>query len=235
MAPAPRVSRLVQELDELGVHVDAQLFDLAFTHRSWAYENGGAESNERLEFLGDAVLQIVVTEHIFRTYPDMAEGHMAKLRASVVSSRALARVATELELGEHIKLGKGEIATGGQAKSSILADTMEAVIGAVHISGGSEASGVFVHAVFDPLILLSEEDGSYTDFKTALQELCAARGWGPPLYEITGSGPDHQRVFTAVAIVGGNRVSSGTAPSKKTAEQRAATLAHRALAELPHA
>ncbi len=103
------------------------------------------------------------------------------------------------------------------------------------MSGGSEASGIFVHAVFDPLILMSEVDGSYTDFKTALQELCASRGWGSPLYEITGSGPDHQRVFTAVAVVNGQRVSSGTAPSKKTAEQRAATLAHRALAELSDA
>ncbi len=225
----------MQKLDELGVHVDAQLFDLAFTHRSWAYENGRAESNERLEFLGDAVLQIIVTEHIFLTYPAMAEGHMAKLRASVVSSHALAGVARDLGLGEHIKLGKGEVATGGKAKTSILADTMEAVIGAIHISGGTEASGVFVHAVFDPLIEKSEADGSYTDFKTALQELCALHGWGSPAYEITGTGPDHERVFTAVAVVDGKQVSTGTAPSKKTAEQRAATLAHRALAELPDA
>ncbi len=221
----------MEKLDELGVQVDAQLFDLAFTHRSWAYENGRAESNERLEFLGDAVLQIIVTEQIFHTYPMLAEGHMAKLRASVVSSHALVSVARTLGLGEHIKLGKGEVATGGQAKSSILADTMEAVIGAVHISGGSEASGAFVHAVFDPLITRSEEDGSYTDFKTALQELCALNGWGSPSYEITGAGPDHERVFTAVAVVAGKKVSTGTAPSKKAAEQRAATLAHRALAE----
>ena len=221
----------MQKLDELGVHVDAQLFDLSFTHRSWAYENGRAESNERLEFLGDAVLQIIVTEHIFRTYPTMAEGQMAKLRASVVSSHALAAVGRDLGLGEHIKLGKGEVGTGGKAKTSILADTMEAVIGAIHMSGGSDLSGAFVHAVFDPLIANSEQDGSYTDFKTALQELCALRGWGSPSYEITGTGPDHERVFTAVAIVDGKRVSTGTAPSKKTAEQRAATLAHRALAE----
>ncbi|MGV8847060.1 ribonuclease III [Tessaracoccus sp.] len=223
------MSRLVQKLDELGVLVDAQLFDLAFTHRSWAYENGRVESNERLEFLGDAVLQIVVTEHIFRTYPHLAEGHMAKLRSSVVSSHALAGVARHLGLGEHIKLGKGEVATGGSAKASILADTTEALIGAIHMSGGSEASDIFVHAVFDPLITRSEEEGSYTDFKTALQEMSAQRGWGAPTYEITGSGPDHERVFIAVAVVGGKPISSGTAPSKKTAEQRAATLAHRML------
>lgn len=225
------MSRLEQQLDELGVHVDAQLFDLAFTHRSWAYENGRIESNERLEFLGDAVLQIVVTEYIFSTYPHLAEGHMAKLRASVVSSRALADVARDLGLGEHIKLGKGEVATGGSTKTSILADTTEALIGAIHISGGSEASSRFVGAVFQPRITHSEQEGSYTDFKTALQELCAQRGWDAPFYEITGSGPDHERVFTAVAMVNGAPVSSGTAPSKKTAEQRAATLAHRALAE----
>ncbi|MDO5736046.1 MAG: ribonuclease III [Propionibacteriaceae bacterium] len=223
------MSRLEQKLDELGVLVDAQLFDLAFTHRSWAYENGRAESNERLEFLGDAVLQIVVTEHIFRTYPLLAEGHMAKLRASVVSSHALASVARSLGLGEHIKLGKGEVATGGSGKSSILADTMEALIGAVHISRGSEASETFVHGVFDQLIAESEEAGTYTDFKTALQELCSHRGWGAPVYEIDGAGPDHERIFTAVVFVDGKAVSTGTAPSKKTAEQRAATSAHRLL------
>lgn len=225
------MSRLEQQLDELGVHVGAQLFDLAFTHRSWAYENGRVASNERLEFLGDAVLQIVVTEHIFRTYPHLAEGHMAKLRASVVSTRALAEVAHDLGLGEHIKLGKGEVATGGDTKASILADTAEALIGAIHMSGGSEASKTFVHAVFNPRIAASEQDGSYTDFKTALQELCAHRGWESPVYDITGSGPDHQRVFTAVAVVNGAPVATGTAPSKKTAEQRAATLAYRALAK----
>ncbi len=229
------MSRLEQKLDELGVHVDAQLFELAFTHRSWAYENGRVESNERLEFLGDAVLQIVVTEHIFRSYPFMAEGHMAKLRASVVSSRALAEVARELGLGEHIKLGRGEVSTLGHEKRSILADTTEALIGAIHMSCGSEASERFVLSVFSGRIANSEAEGTYTDFKTSLQELCAMRGWEPPLYKITGSGPDHEREFTAVVIVNGSAVASGTAPSKKTAEQRAATTAHRMLAEPAHA
>lgn len=224
------MSKLAKKLDELGVHVDAQLFELAFTHRSWAYENGRVESNERLEFLGDAVLQIVVTEHIFRTYPRMPEGHMAKLRASVVSSRALAEVAKDLALGEHIKLGKGEVSTKGNEKTSILADTTEALIGAIHMSGGTEASERFVQGVFNPRITRSEEEGSYTDFKTALQELCALHGWAPPVYEIDGSGPDHERVFTAAVVVDGKQVSSGTAHSKKAAEQRAATMAHRALA-----
>ncbi len=231
MDPAPRVSSLAEKLQELGVQVDAQLFELAFTHRSWAYENGRVESNERLEFLGDAVLQIVVTEHIFRTYPRMPEGQMAKLRASVVSSRALAEVARDLGLGEHVKLGRGEVSTHGHEKRSILADTTEALIGAIHISGGSEASETFVQGVFNPIIARSEADGSYTDFKTSLQELCAMQGWASPQYEITGSGPDHERLFTAVVVVNGSEVASGTAPSKKMAEQKAATSAHRALAE----
>ena len=179
--------------------------------------------------------KIVVTEFIFRTYPLLAEGQMAKLRASVVSSHALAQVARDLGLGEHVKLGKGEVATGGDRKTSILADTMEALIGAVHMSGGSETSDKFVHGVFDPLITRSEEEGSYTDFKTALQELCAHHGWGAPAYEITGTGPDHQRAFTAVVVADGKSVSSGTAPSKKTAEQRAATQAHRVLTESSNA
>lgn len=216
------MTRLQDQLDELGVHVDAQLFDLAFTHRSFAFENGRTESNERLEFLGDAVLQIVVTEHIFRTYPALAEGQLAKLRASVVSSHALAGVAQDLELGQLIKLGRGEISTQGHTKTSILADTMEAVIGAVHLSAGPDASARFLHALFDERIAASERQGDYADFKTVLQELCAQAGSGLPVYELTSEGPDHQRVFTAVVRVAGQALGQGTAPSKKRAEQLAA-------------
>ncbi|WP_461109955.1 ribonuclease III [Tessaracoccus terricola] len=223
------MSRLTQQLEELGVHVDTQLFELACTHRSYAYENGGIPSNERLEFLGDAVLQIVVTEHIFNTYPELAEGELAKLRASVVSTYALAKVARELELGGHILLGKGEVATGGNDKSSILADTTEAIIGAVHLSGGADASARFVHALLDERIAQSQADGEYADFKTSLQELAARNGWGLPVYEVVGTGPDHQRVFTATVVVDGQPRGAGTAPSKKLAEQRAATIAYRAL------
>ncbi|GAB3822526.1 ribonuclease III [Tessaracoccus terricola] len=209
--------------------MDTQLFELACTHRSYAYENGGIPSNERLEFLGDAVLQIVVTEHIFNTYPELAEGELAKLRASVVSTYALAKVARELELGGHILLGKGEVATGGNDKSSILADTTEAIIGAVHLSGGADASARFVHALLDERIAQSQADGEYADFKTSLQELAARNGWGLPVYEVVGTGPDHQRVFTATVVVDGQPRGAGTAPSKKLAEQRAATIAYRAL------
>ena len=202
--------------------MDTQLLELAFTHRSYAFEHGRIPSNERLEFLGDAVLQIVVTEHIFTTYPGLAEGQLAKLRASVVSSHALADVARDLDLGALIHLGQGEILTGGADKTSILADTMEAVIGAVHMAAGPAASSQFVHALLDERIAASELEGHYTDFKTALQEYCAREGLEPPRYDITGEGPDHMRTFTAVAIVGGREVGSGVAPSKKRAEQLAA-------------
>lgn len=205
--------------------MDTQLFELACTHRSYAYENGGLQSNERLEFLGDAVLQIVVTEHIYRTYPDLAEGELAKLRASVVSTYALAQVARDLDIGAHVLLGKGEVATGGHDKSSILADTTEALIGAVHMSAGPEASARFVHALLNDRITASRDEGDYSDFKTALQELSARRGYGVPAYEVLGEGPDHQRTFTATVVVDGAPRGTGTAPSKKLAEQRAARTA----------
>lgn len=217
-----RVNTLTTVLDELGICVDAQLFELAFIHRSWAYENGQVDSNERLEFLGDAVLQIVVTEHIFRTHADLPEGQMAKLRASVVSSEALAKVATYLQLGELLRLGKGELATGGATKRSILADCCEAVIGAIHMSSGPEASARFIHHIFDPLIAQSQANGDYADHKTIVQEVCAARGWQPPTYDISSSGPDHQRVFTAVVYINDEPMGTGTASSKKRAEQLAA-------------
>lgn len=219
------MSPLSQQLEQLGVHVDAQLFDVALTHRSYAYENGRLESNERLEFLGDAVLQIIVTEHLFRTYPELAEGQLAKLRASVVSSDALAGVARDLGLGPSIKLGRGELATGGHDKTSILADTTEAVIGAAFISGGQPAAARLVHALLDERLAAAVELGEYTDSKTQLQELCAAHGWSVPSYQVVGSGPDHQREFTAHVIVDGAVVGTGVAPSKKRAEQRAARVA----------
>lgn len=218
-------------LDELGVHVDTQLFELAFAHRSWAYENGQVQSNERLEFLGDAVLQIVVTEHIYLSYPDLSEGQMAKLRSSVVSSEALARVAAELDLGSLIRLGKGELATGGSTKRSILADACEAVIGAIHLSAGAAGSARFIHHIFDPLIEASQADGDYADHKTILQEACAANGWAPPVYQITGSGPDHERTFAAVVLIDGEVMGEGTATSKKRAEQIAARHAAAGLVE----
>lgn len=223
------MSKLTRQFAELGVHVDAQLFELSCTHRSYAYENGGIPSNERLEFLGDAVLQIIVTDHIYRAYPEMAEGDLAKLRASVVSTHALAEVARELEIGDHIRLGKGEIATGGSDKSSILADTCEAIIGAIHLSAGLEAATRFIHAVLDDRIAAYQEGREHSDYKTALQELTARLGSGKPSYQVVGTGPDHERVFTATVTVGDRQLGTGEAPSKKLAEQRAARAAHQIL------
>lgn len=195
---------------------------MALTHRSYAFENGGIPSNERLEFLGDAVLQIVVTEHLYRCFPELAEGQLAKLRASVVNTQALAGVARRLKIGRLIKLGRGERLTGGADKASILADTTEAIIGAVHLSCGVEGSHRLVHVLFDPLMAEAEERAEYLDHKTVLQEACAQRGWEPPRYVVEGTGPDHMRTFTAEVIVDARTLGRGVASSKKHAEQLAA-------------
>ncbi|NYJ00744.1 ribonuclease-3 [Nocardioides thalensis] len=206
--------------------LDPELLDRALTHRSYAYENGGLPTNERLEFLGDSVLGVVVTETLYRMHPDLPEGRLAKLRAAVVNARALAGVARELDLGQYIKLGRGEEATGGREKASILSDTVEAVIGAVHLSGGIEVSSVVVHRLFDPLIESASAMGAGLDWKTSLQELAAERGLGVPEYVIEDDGPDHQKTFTAQVRVGGRLYGNGNGRSKKEAEQGAAETAY---------
>ncbi len=216
-------------LDQLGIAIDLQLFELALTHRSWAYENGGAPHNERLEFLGDSVLGVVVTEHLYRTYPDEPEGWLAKMRAAVVNTYALADVARGLGLGRLLKLGKGEIGTGGDDKDSILADATEAVIAAVFLSAGRDAAEAFVHTLMDPVVASASAEGRSTDWKTALQELAAEHGLGAPAYEHTSTGPDHDKRFVAVAVVEGVAYPGAEARSKKLAEQAAARLAHEAL------
>jgi ribonuclease III len=214
---------------ELGVPMDAQLFELARTHRSYAYENGGLPTNERLEFLGDSVLGLVVTEHLYSIHPELSEGELAKLRAAVVNARALAGVARRLNIGPLIRLGRGEISTGGQDKSSILADCMEALIGACFITHGIEGARVLVHRLFDPLIERAAQLGAGLDWKTSLQELAAEQGLGSPRYEIEESGPDHDKRFSAWAVVGPHRHGPGTGRNKKTAEQEAAGAAFAAL------
>jgi ribonuclease-3 len=210
--------------------VDPALLERALTHRSYAYEHGGLPTNERLEFLGDAVLGLVVTDTIFERHPDLPEGALAKLRASVVSTRALAGVARDLGLGKWLRLGKGEEVTGGRDKPSILADTMEAVIGAVYLERGLEGATRLVRSLFDPLMAAAAADGAAQDWKTALQELTAARGLGVPEYVIAESGPDHAKAFVATAVVAGNPCGEGAGTSKKEAEQQAAEQACRALA-----
>ncbi len=203
-----------------------ELLELALTHRSWAYENGGLPTNERLEFLGDSVLSVVVTETLYRTHPDLPEGRLAKLRAACVNARALAEIGRSIKLGEYVKLGKGEEATGGRHKSSIVSDTVEAVIGAVHLSGGIEASSVLVHRLFDASLEVAAALGAGLDWKTSLQELTAQKGLGVPEYVIEGEGPDHQRWFTARVRVAGRLYGNGRGRSKKEAEQNAAETAY---------
>lgn len=206
--------------------LDPELLERALTHRSFAYENGGLPTNERLEFLGDSVLGVVVTETLYRTHPDLSEGRLAKLRAAVVNARALAEVGRGIGVGGHVKLGRGEESTGGRNKASILSDTVEAVIGAVHLSGGFETSADVVHRLFDPLIEAASALGAGLDWKTSLQELSAEHGLGVPEYVIEDDGPDHMKTFTAQVRVGEGLYGNGVGRSKKEAEQAAAETAY---------
>lgn len=209
---------------------DLDLLALALTHRSWCAEHEGFASNERLEFLGDAVLGIVVTDHIYRTCPALAEGAMAKVRASVVSAPVLAAVAAQLGVGEGLRLGKGEEATGGRQKPSILADAMEAVLGAVYLDGGWAAAEPVVLTLFGSRIAAAASDPGTQDYKTRLQELVARRFDQPPGYVLEETGPDHDKRFRARVLVGGEEVGSGEGRSKKQAQQAAAEVAWAALA-----
>ena len=216
-------------LTELGMSVDPELLDRALTHRSYAYEQGGLPTNERLEFLGDSVLGLVVTEHLFVTYPDLSEGQLAKLRAAVVNSRALADIARQLDLGAVIHLGRGEESTGGRDKSSILADTMEAVIGAVFLQHGVDAARDLVHHLFDPLMAEVATRGAGLDWKTSLQEIASTNGLGVPIYDVVESGPDHAKTFQAMVNIDDRSYGPGAGRNKKEAEQNAAAIAFAAL------
>ncbi len=223
-------------LASLGVEIDPELLELALMHRSYAYENGGLPTNERLEFLGDAVLGIVVTETLYRRYPDWSEGQLAKLRAAVVNASALAEVARTLGLGDYVYLGRGEETTGGRDKSSILADTTEALFGAVFLTSGIESAATVIHLLFDPMIDSAAELGAGLDWKTSLQEIAASAGLGLPEYRVSDVGPDHAKEFFAEAYVGGSVLGTGTGRSKKVAEQEAAAAAYgRIRAEHPDA
>ncbi|GGM36920.1 hypothetical protein GCM10011608_21910 [Micromonospora sonchi] len=217
-----------------GVSLDPELLERALTHRSYAYENGGLPTNERLEFLGDSVLGVVVTTALFHNHPDLPEGQLAKLRASVVNMRALADVARGLGpegLGPYLLLGKGEETTGGRDKASILADTLEALLGAIYLQYGLDTTAIVIHRLFDPLMAESAGRGAALDWKTSLQELTAALGLGVPEYRIEGTGPDHLKTFTAWVMVAGNRYGGAEGRSKKEAEQRAAESAWRMLTD----
>lgn len=216
---------------QLGVELDPELVVLALTHRSYAYEHGGLPTNERLEFLGDSVLGVVITEALYRTHPDLPEGRLAKLRASIVNMYALAGVGSAMGLGLMLQLGKGEELTGGREKPSIVSDAVEAVLGAVFLQHGLEVARTVVHRLFDDLLIKAPLMGAGLDWKTSLQELSAARGLGVPEYRITDEGPDHAKVFAATVLLSGIERGAGTGRTKKEAEQQAAALAYTALEE----
>ena len=205
---------------------DPGLLERALIHRSWAFENGGVEPNERLEFLGDAVLGLVVTDEIFHAHPDEQEGRLAKVRAAAVKTSSLAELGRELGLGRFVKLGVGEAASGGRDKDSILADTFEAVLGAVYLDQGFAVAYDLVERLFGERLAELAERGAALDYKTSLQELTASRYEMLPRYELTDVGPDHLKTFTAVVLIEDEVLGRGEGPNKKQAEQRAAREAY---------
>lgn len=217
--------------EKLGVSISPERLKLALTHRSYAYEFGGLPTNERLEFLGDSVLGLVVTEELYERFPDLDESRLSPLRSGVVNMRALASIARSLELGSALLIGKGEELTGGRDKNSILADAFEALVGAIYLDLGFEACRKVILNLMKDVIEDAITRGSGIDGKTALQELVAASGWPAPEYRVTESGPDHDKSFEAVAIVNGSTFKSGRGKSKREAEQEAARLAYEELSK----
>ncbi len=204
------------------------MLTLALTHRSFCAETPDSQPNERLEFLGDAVLGLAVTDYIHSSYPDLPEGQLAKLRASVVNTATLAETSARIGIGPILRLGKGEDQSGGRSKESILADALEAVFGAVFLDGGwPRARDLILGLLIDDITTGAERPGRQ-DYKTRLQELAAERGLGAPTYQISGTGPDHDRRFSAVAMVDSVAHGDGNGTSKKRAEQAAARSAWKA-------
>ena len=219
-----RLSRDTAGLAVLGVPEGlGPLYELALTHRSYAFEQTDPiPHNERLEFLGDAILGSVVTDLIFTRYPELAEGEMARLRAAVVNTHALAEQARAIRLGEHIRLGRGEEGSGGREKDSLLANTFEAVVGAVYLDRGVEAVTNALVPLFERKIADEVETGQRYDAKTALQEVAVRDTGELPTYRIASSGPDHDKRFSAHVFVNGDLCGVGSGRSKKEAEQNAA-------------
>jgi ribonuclease-3 len=205
---------------------DAGLHRSSLSHRSYAFEQGSSDNNERLEFLGDAVLGLVVTDLAFNRFPDMPEGELAKLRAATVNMLTLADIARELGLGEELLLGKGEELSGGRDKTSILADAMEAVLGAVYLDRGLGAARDLIERLFWPRMAAYARGEGERDYKTSLQELAAQEVGSVPQYRVREQGPDHAKEFTATVLVAGSEYGTGEGRSKKEAEQQAAREAY---------
>ncbi len=218
-------------MKRLGVELEPSLLQLAFTHRSFAYESGNSETNERLEFLGDSVLGLIVTEELYARYPDLDESRLSPLRSGVVNMRALADIARELELGKLIRLGRGEEVTGGRDKNSLLADALEALIGAIYLQFGFAKCSEIVRDLISSTMESAVARGAGLDGKTALQELAASLGKGAPEYLVTETGPDHDKDFYATAALAGVVLSEGSGKSKREAEQVAARKAYESLKE----
>ncbi|MCZ7536720.1 MAG: ribonuclease III [Acidimicrobiia bacterium] len=210
---------------------DRSLVKRSLSHRSWCAENGAPSSNERLEFLGDSVLGLAVTNHVFRSFPGLPEGQLSEVRAGVVNARVLAEVASELGLGRHLLLGKGEDAAGGREKQSILADALEAVIAAVFLDSGFAAAEAFVLRCLGGRIDDAAAGPGGRDYKTRLQERAARLQLGRPRYAVRDEGPDHAKSFFATVYVDGVLSGQGEGRSKKEAEQAAAWVAYRDLGE----
>lgn len=226
-------TREAEELDRaLGVKLrDAEIRWLSLTHRSYAFEQGIEDTNERLEFLGDAVLGLVVTDLGYSRFPDLSEGQLAKLRAATVNMSALADVARELDLGSLVLLGKGEEMSGGRDKASILADAMEAVLGAVYVDAGLEAARKLIERLFWPRMDAYVRGEGERDYKTGLQEIASQDLGSLPEYRIVEEGPDHRKEFTATVFLTGKLWGEGRGRSKKEAEQQAAREAFTRLVE----
>ena len=220
-------------LKALGVDLPDELLTIALTHRSFSYENGGLPTNERLEFLGDAVLGLTITEELYHRHPDRPEGDLAKLRASIVNTQALADVGRRLSadgLGAYLLLGKGEEHSGGADKSSILADGVESLLGAIYLEHGISVAREVILQLFRTLLDTAPTLGAGLDWKSSLQELTVSRGMGAPSYVVTSTGPDHDKEFTATVIVTDTEYGKGVGRTKKEAELKAAAAAWTALA-----
>lgn len=219
-------------LEALGVDLPQDLLTISLTHRSYSYEKGGLPTNERLEFLGDAVLGLTITEELYHRHPDRSEGDLAKLRASIVNTHALADVGRELSeagLGTYLLLGKGEENSGGADKASILADGVESLLGAIYLAHGIATAREVILRLFASLLDTAPTLGAGLDWKSSLQELTASRGMGAPAYVVTSTGPDHDKEFTATVVVADNEYGKGVGRTKKEAELKAAAAAWNAL------
>jgi ribonuclease III len=216
-------------IEGLGVRLPEDLLTIALTHRSYSYENGGLPTNERLEFLGDAVLGLTITEELYYRHPDRPEGDLAKLRASIVNTQALADVGRKLGLGNHLLLGKGEDSSGGADKSSILADGVESLLGAIYLDQGNVVAREAILRLFSELLDTAPTLGAGLDWKSSLQELSVARGLGPPTYTVSAQGPDHDKEFTAIVVIAERQYGRGVGRTKKEAELKAAAAAWSAI------